>query len=314
MSCNKPAKTYVEQLQILKNRGLIVPDEPRALHCLEHHNYYRLSAYRFPLTIQGNPDQFLPGTTFEELWDLYHLTALCASSSPKQSSGSKFPCAPGGLMFWPMPTDRRLTNMPPSFAILNATPTPLQSWTMKSPAAARILFLTTGPDTTWPVRPFQILTLPENLATKIDGITDLAGEPVTAVNEFIRQHDASFEFKWVAASELLPSEAAVWLRTGDILGFIGGRPTCVKDFRISETMSSGGFSTRQTVGLWDAKNGWIVIQRSQLRSLELYAGTLLHEALHANYGLEDVSRDFEHYLTVLCGQLAAMLVAVQKEN
>lgn len=73
MSCNKPAKTYVEQLQILKNRGLIVADEPRALHCLEHHNYYRLSAYRFPLTIQGNPDQFLPGTTFDELWNLYHF-------------------------------------------------------------------------------------------------------------------------------------------------------------------------------------------------------------------------------------------------
>ena len=73
MSRNKPATTYVEQLQILKDRGLIVADEPRALHCLEHHNYYRLSAYRFPLTIQGNPDQFLPDTTFDDLWNLYHF-------------------------------------------------------------------------------------------------------------------------------------------------------------------------------------------------------------------------------------------------
>jgi len=73
MSCNKPAKTYAEQLQILKNRGLLVADEARALHCLEHHNYYRLSAYRFPLTVQGNPDQFLPGITFDDLWNLYHF-------------------------------------------------------------------------------------------------------------------------------------------------------------------------------------------------------------------------------------------------
>src|SRR5664280_753512 len=73
MSCNKPAKTYAEQLQILKNRGLLVADDARALHCLEHHNYYRLSAYRFPLTVQGNPDQFLPGTTFDDLWNLYHF-------------------------------------------------------------------------------------------------------------------------------------------------------------------------------------------------------------------------------------------------
>lgn len=73
MSCHKKAKTYPEQLQILKDRGLIVADEPRALHCLEHHNYYRLSAYRYPLTVQGNPDQFLPGTTFDDLWNLYHF-------------------------------------------------------------------------------------------------------------------------------------------------------------------------------------------------------------------------------------------------
>ncbi len=48
MSCNKPPKTYPEQLAILKVRGLVVPDEPRALHCLPHHkriaNTYSLSA------------------------------------------------------------------------------------------------------------------------------------------------------------------------------------------------------------------------------------------------------------------------------
>lgn len=73
MSCNKPPKTYTEQLDILKKRGLLVPDEARALHCLQHHNYYRLSAYRFPIAVQGNPDQFLAGTTFDDLWSLYHF-------------------------------------------------------------------------------------------------------------------------------------------------------------------------------------------------------------------------------------------------
>jgi abortive infection bacteriophage resistance protein len=73
MSCNKPPKTYEEQLALLKNRGLIIDDEPRAIHCLKHHNYYRLSAFRFPLTVMGDPDQFLPGTKFSELWNLYHF-------------------------------------------------------------------------------------------------------------------------------------------------------------------------------------------------------------------------------------------------
>ncbi|HEY1662410.1 MAG TPA: Abi family protein [Verrucomicrobiae bacterium] len=73
MSCNKPPKTLVEQLQILQGRGLAVTDEAQALHCLEHHNYYRISAYRFVLTVPGNPDQFQPGTTFDDLWALYHF-------------------------------------------------------------------------------------------------------------------------------------------------------------------------------------------------------------------------------------------------
>jgi abortive infection bacteriophage resistance protein len=67
----KDAKTYLEQLDILKARGLVVDDEAFALHCLEHHNYYRLSPYRFPFTHPGNRDTFLPGITFEQLWNLY---------------------------------------------------------------------------------------------------------------------------------------------------------------------------------------------------------------------------------------------------
>ena len=49
----KPAKTYQEQLNTLKSRGLAVSDEPFAIHCLKHHNYYRISAYRFPFTVSG---------------------------------------------------------------------------------------------------------------------------------------------------------------------------------------------------------------------------------------------------------------------
>lgn len=71
MSDSKDAHTYQEQLDLLKARGLVVADEPSALHCLEHHNYYRLSPYRFPFTPPGNRDVFRLGTTFEQLWALY---------------------------------------------------------------------------------------------------------------------------------------------------------------------------------------------------------------------------------------------------
>jgi len=81
----KPFKTYVEQLQLLKDRGLQVDDESKALHILEHHNYYRLSAYRFPF--ESTRDQFRDGTRFEHLWGLYcfdrKLRQLVAEASKK---------------------------------------------------------------------------------------------------------------------------------------------------------------------------------------------------------------------------------------
>jgi abortive infection bacteriophage resistance protein len=73
---SKPARTYQEQLDLLRSRGLIVPDEAEALHVLAHHNYYRLSAYRFPFTVPGNRDQFCSGATFTQLWELYQFDRI----------------------------------------------------------------------------------------------------------------------------------------------------------------------------------------------------------------------------------------------
>ena len=161
---------------------------------------------------------------------------------------------------------------------------------------------------------FQVLTVPEALANKIDGATDLQGRPVTALAEFIRQHNQSFQFRWILPAQLSASELSVWQQTEGILGYIGGRPCTVRDIRISETMNSGTFSTRETLGLWDPQNAWIILKRSLLRSLPEYAGILLHEALHAKYALSDVSRDFEHYLTELCGELVAQIIDAKSKT
>lgn len=69
----KPATTYQEQLEILKSRGLTIPDEKFACHVLTHCNYYRLSAYRFPFTMPGNPEEFQKGASFDDLWKLYEF-------------------------------------------------------------------------------------------------------------------------------------------------------------------------------------------------------------------------------------------------
>ena len=67
----KPFLSYDDQIALLESRGLSVPDHDLARHILQHHNYYRLSAYRFPF--EGAKDQFAPGSCFDDLWRLYRF-------------------------------------------------------------------------------------------------------------------------------------------------------------------------------------------------------------------------------------------------
>jgi len=49
----KPSLSPEEQLQLLKERGLIIEDETKALHLLQHISYYRLSGYWYPFFIRA---------------------------------------------------------------------------------------------------------------------------------------------------------------------------------------------------------------------------------------------------------------------
>lgn len=71
MSFPKPAKTYPEQIALLRGRGLLIPDERSATHCLKHYNYYRLSAYARSFLKTLEPPTFKDGTSFEDVWQLY---------------------------------------------------------------------------------------------------------------------------------------------------------------------------------------------------------------------------------------------------
>lgn len=70
-SYNKPHLTYLQQIELLKNRGLLINDEEFAIIKLKHISYYRLSAYFLPFN--SKKDKFDEGTTFETVLDLYHF-------------------------------------------------------------------------------------------------------------------------------------------------------------------------------------------------------------------------------------------------
>ena len=48
MPYDRPWRSFVEQFELLKSRGMVVTDEPAALDYLERVGYYRLSAYWCP--------------------------------------------------------------------------------------------------------------------------------------------------------------------------------------------------------------------------------------------------------------------------
>lgn len=71
---NKPPKTYQEQIELLKSRGMIFGDEVKAEKRLAAISYYWLSAYMFPFKKKVNgkiTDTFKDGTTWEDVYSLY---------------------------------------------------------------------------------------------------------------------------------------------------------------------------------------------------------------------------------------------------
>lgn len=68
----KPSTTIDEQLQILRDRGLIIEDEERARRYLANISYFRLSAYARPFYRTADTEHaFKPGTSFEDVLRLY---------------------------------------------------------------------------------------------------------------------------------------------------------------------------------------------------------------------------------------------------
>lgn len=70
MEYKKSPKTFDEQIELIKSRGLIIDDEDRLRKYLKHISYYHLSAY---FKSFQKDDKFYDGTTFEDVIRLYEF-------------------------------------------------------------------------------------------------------------------------------------------------------------------------------------------------------------------------------------------------
>ena len=152
---------------------------------------------------------------------------------------------------------------------------------------------------------YKIVTIPENLKQRIQGSKDISGGPIRDLRQFYVEYDESFEFKFVDPGDLTSLEGRNFEMTDKILDLMGGKPRKIKEIRISETMRKELGSFIEPNGIWQGSDGRIIIKRSQLKSIEDYAGTLLHEVAHAISGTSDVTREFEDELTRLLGIISS---------
>jgi hypothetical protein len=150
----------------------------------------------------------------------------------------------------------------------------------------------------------RLITVPDKLASKLARAVDVNGNLIRTLARYAEEWANSFEFAFVDPADLTAAEADVFARTDQLLhlvGFVAG------DWKvlITETMRPGH---DDELGLCRFAARQIVIRRDQLADLSRYAGTLLHEAVHAITHANDATLLFESGLTDVIGGLAAPLV------
>ena len=152
---------------------------------------------------------------------------------------------------------------------------------------------------------YHVIAVPESLAERFPGMTDLSGKQVVGLGQFIKEYNNSFEFKFVDPNDMSTSERKIYYRTEEIASLVDGMPKVVKELRVSETMVKELSTFGEPEGLWEARTHRIIIKRSALKTIEEYTGVLLHEIAHATSGAADVTREFETELTDLTGRAGA---------
>jgi len=136
-------------------------------------------------------------------------------------------------------------------------------------------------------------------------IRDRSGNPLRDLAAYSKELDESFEYSFLESADMTGRERRIFQQTDDILELarMGSSRRLVREVRISETMRPMP-GLAEFDGVWEPKNGRIIIARRALRTLAEYAGTLLHEATHVISGEPDASLGFEEALTTVTGKVA----------
>lgn len=141
----------------------------------------------------------------------------------------------------------------------------------------------------------------------------IQSEDAVTFTIYVEEFEDSFEFDYVEPETFSAAEKKVFDTTYTIMKMVGWTDEDMPEILISNTLqkeidtSTGFLRTYSAVGTYEPGHHRITILRSQLASLQSYAGTLLHEAAHAASGATDATRAFESQLTNYLGILASAI-------
>jgi hypothetical protein len=152
---------------------------------------------------------------------------------------------------------------------------------------------------------YRLVVVSEEIARKLGTMTDLSGRPIVDLDAYRESWNDSFSFTFIDPAELTRAEQDVLALTGPVCALAGFtmRRVGVDTVAISETMRLDD-TGHPVVGLYQAQDRRIVIQRGQLSEPGSFCGTLLHELGHARSGHTDGSIEFEDALTEMLGRVA----------
>lgn len=148
----------------------------------------------------------------------------------------------------------------------------------------------------------KILHLPENLISKLSNTTDINGNEINTLTNFINNLFDNFDWEYVSYNELMDSEKDVYNKGIQILNLLK-LDIGIREIKIVKRLREN------MLGLCLAFE--ILITRDNLVSISQFCSTLIHEAIHAHYDVRDLSREFELYLSHIIGQLSDFLCEKQ---
>lgn len=160
----------------------------------------------------------------------------------------------------------------------------------------------------------RIVTIPETLALKLSKAKDISGNEIVNLDYYSVHWNDSFEFKFVDEKDLSKKEKEIYELKHVIQGWFPKNIKPVKEIKISETMRPDSFTGSDALGLWDKSDRTIIIKRSQLKSVEAYTGTLIHEFVHAYTDTDDETIEFESGLTNMLGKIATMVITSKEKD